>query len=49
MVQGDTITLHIHQAPGQNLQDLQRMVENLLNKRDQQKLARVRNSFLDQA
>ncbi|EHU2510201.1 phage tail tape measure protein [Acinetobacter baumannii] len=49
VVQGDTITLHIHQAPGQNLQDLQRMVENLLNKRDQQKLARVRNSFLDQA
>ncbi|HCM9740031.1 TPA: phage tail tape measure protein [Acinetobacter baumannii] len=49
VVQGDTITLHIHQAPGQNLLDLQRMVENLLNKRDQQKLARVRNSFLDQA
>lgn len=49
VVQGDTIALHIHQAPGQNLHDLQRMVENILNKRDQQKLARARNSFLDQA
>jgi hypothetical protein len=48
IVQGDTITIHLHAAPGQNLQQLQNMVESVLNKRDQQKQARIRSSFLDQ-
>ena len=47
-VQGDSITIQIHAAPGQNLQQLQNMIENVLNKRDQQKQARIRSSFFDQ-
>jgi hypothetical protein len=48
IVQGDTITIQIHAVPGQNLQQLQNMIENVLNKRDQQKQARARSSYLDQ-
>ncbi|ELO6156180.1 hypothetical protein QVL04_005181, partial [Escherichia coli] len=48
IVQGDTITIQIHAAPGQNLQQLQNMIESVLDRRDQQKQARVRSSFLDQ-
>lgn len=46
-VGGDTITLHIHTQPGQSIQELQRMFEQVLNKRDQQKQARIRSSFKD--
>lgn len=47
-IQGDTITIQITQAPGQNLQQLQAMLENMLNKREREKMARVRSSFKDQ-
>lgn len=46
-VQGDTITIQITAAPGQNLQQLQNMIEGVLNRRDQQKQARVRSSYMD--
>lgn len=48
VVEGDTITLQITQAPGQNLQQLQTMIENIFDRRDRQKLARIRSSFKDQ-
>ena len=47
IVQGDTITIQIHAAPGQNLRQLQNMIEGVLNRRDQQKQARVRSSYMD--
>ena len=46
-VQGDTITIQIHAAPGQTIQQLQNMIEGVLNRRDQQKQARVRSSYMD--
>lgn len=46
-IAGDTITMHIHAQPGQSIQELQRMFEQVLNKRDQQKQARIRSSFKD--
>ena len=48
VVQGDTISIQIHASPGQNIQQLQHMIESVLNKREQEKLARIRSSFLDQ-
>ncbi|MCA4802004.1 hypothetical protein, partial [Acinetobacter towneri] len=48
IVQGDTISIQIHASPGQNIQQLQHMIESVLNKREQEKLARIRSSFLDQ-
>ena len=47
MNQGDTITIKITAAPGQTLQQLQNMIEGVLNRRDQQKQARVRSSYMD--
>lgn len=47
IVQGDTITIQIHAAPGQTIQQLQNMIEGVLNRRDQQKQARVRSSYMD--
>lgn len=47
-IEGDTITIHYHAAPGQNIQQIQSMLENMLNKREREKMARVRNSFKDQ-
>lgn len=47
IVQGDTITIQITAAPGQTLQQLQNMIEGVLNRRDQQKQARVRSSYMD--
>ena len=46
-VQGDTITIQITAAPGQTIQQLQNMIEGVLNRRDQQKQARVRSSYMD--
>ena len=48
VVQGDTISIQIHASPGQNIQQLQHMIESVLNKREQEKLSRIRSSFLDQ-
>ena len=47
-IEGDTITIHYHAAPGQNIQQIQSMLENMLNKREREKMARVRSSFKDQ-
>lgn len=47
-IQGDTITININAAPGQNIQQLQSMLENMLNKREREKMSRVRSSFKDQ-
>lgn len=47
-VAGDTVTIQMHVAPGQNIQQIQSMLENMLNKREREKMARVRSSFKDQ-
>lgn len=47
-IQGDTITININAAPGQNIQQIQSMLENMLNKREREKMARVRSSYKDQ-
>lgn len=47
-IEGDTVTIHYHAAPGQNIQQIQSMLENMLNKREREKMARVRSSFQDQ-
>ncbi|MEG2267543.1 MAG: phage tail tape measure protein, partial [Acinetobacter sp.] len=47
-VAGDTVTIQVHAAPGQNIQQIQSMLENMLNKREREKMARVRSSFKDQ-
>lgn len=46
-VQGDTITMHIHAQAGQSAQQIAQVVEQMLNKRQSQKMARVRNSYQD--
>ncbi|ENU92509.1 phage tail tape measure protein, TP901 family, core region [Acinetobacter vivianii] len=47
-IEGDTITIHIPQVPGQSMQQLEAMLENMLNRREQQKFARARSQFRDQ-
>lgn len=47
VIQGDTITLHIHAQPGQTIQELKNMVESIFDKRSRQKQAQIRNSFSD--
>ncbi|MFW1997607.1 hypothetical protein ACG92W_01110 [Acinetobacter ursingii] len=42
------MTIQMHVAPGQNIQQIQSMLENMLNKREREKMARVRSSFKDQ-
>ena len=46
-VQGDTITMHIHAQPGQSVQQIAQVVEQMLNKRQSQKMARARDSYKD--
>ena len=46
-IAGDTITIHIHAQPGQSIQELQNMFEQVMKKRDQQKQARIRSSYKD--
>lgn len=46
-IQGDSIAIHIHAQQGQSIQQISQAVETILNRRDQTKLARARNSFLD--
>lgn len=47
-VEGDTITLHIHASPGQSINELQNMVQNIFDRREREKSARVRASYSDQ-
>ena len=46
-IQGDTITMHIHAQPGQSVQQIAQVVEQMLNKRQSQKMARARDSYKD--
>lgn len=48
IVEGDTITMHIHAGAGQIGQDLVQQIEQVLNRRDRDKAARIRSSYLDQ-
>lgn len=48
VIQGDTITMHIHAQQGQSAQQIAMMVEKVLKQRERQKLTRLRNSYQDQ-
>ncbi|MDH2017863.1 phage tail tape measure protein [Acinetobacter baumannii] len=47
-VEGDTYTIHIHAAPGQIVQDLERQIEKVFMRIQRDKLARVRTIMSDQ-
>lgn len=47
-VAGDTYTIHIHAAPGQIVQDLERQIEQVINRLQRDKLSRVRTIMADQ-
>lgn len=47
IIQGDTITMHIHAQPGQSVQQLAQVVANMLDQRQRQKMQRVRDSYHD--
>lgn len=47
-VSGDTYTIHIHAAPGQIVQDLERQIEQVVMRIQREKLARVRTIMSDQ-
>ncbi|MCC5811333.1 MAG: phage tail tape measure protein [Ectothiorhodospiraceae bacterium] len=44
---GDTITIHVHAAPGMSEAEIARQVERLLAKRDREKAARRRSALYD--
>lgn len=47
VVQGDTITMHIHAQPGQSVQQIAQVVANMLDQRQRQKMQRVRDRYQD--
>ncbi|HDV0601446.1 phage tail tape measure protein [Acinetobacter baumannii] len=47
-VAGDTYTIHIHAAPGQVVQDIERQIENVVMRLQRDKLARLRTYMADQ-
>lgn len=47
-IAGDTYTIHIHAAPGQIVQDLERQIEKVFMRIQRDKLARVRTIMSDQ-
>ncbi|MGR2827326.1 phage tail tape measure protein [Acinetobacter sp. 1124_18A] len=47
-VAGDTYTIHIHAAPGQLVQDLERQIEQVVMRLQRDKLSRVRTIMADQ-
>lgn len=47
IVQGDTITMHIHTQPGQSVQQIAQVVANMLDQRERQKMQRLRDSYHD--
>ncbi|MFW1893055.1 phage tail tape measure protein [Acinetobacter geminorum] len=47
-VAGDTYTIHIHAAPGQMVQDLERQIEQVITRLQRDKLSRVRTIMADQ-
>ncbi|MDQ8995179.1 phage tail tape measure protein [Acinetobacter soli] len=47
-VAGDTYTIHIHAAPGQVVQDLERQIEQVFMRIQRDKMARVRTIMADQ-
>ena len=47
VINGDTITMHIHAQPGQSVQQIAQMVGQMLDQRQRQKMQRVRDSYQD--
>lgn len=47
-VAGDTYTIHIHAAPGQIVQDIERQIEQVVTRLQRDKLSRVRTIMADQ-
>lgn len=47
-VAGDTYTIHIHAAPGQIVQDLERQIEQVIMRIQRDKLARARTIMADE-
>ncbi|MDR2325104.1 MAG: phage tail tape measure protein [Acidovorax sp.] len=47
IVQGDTITIQIHAAPGMDALAIGRAVEDVLRRREQEKAARMQSAFVD--
>lgn len=47
IIQGDTIHIHIHTAPGMNADDVARQVQRLLDERDRKKAVRIRSALHD--
>lgn len=47
-VAGDTYTIHIHAAPGQIVQNLERQIEQVVMRIQRDKLARLRTAMADQ-
>ena len=47
IIQGDTITMHIHAQPRQSVQQIAQVVANMLDQRQRQKMQRVRDSYHD--
>lgn len=47
-IAGDTYTIHIHAAPGQIVQDIERQIEQVVMRIQRDKLARVRTIMADQ-
>ena len=47
IIQGDTITIQVHAAPGMDMQALAHEVQRQLDQRDRAKAARLQNSFSD--
>ncbi|MFT0694135.1 phage tail tape measure protein [Acinetobacter bereziniae] len=48
IVQGDTFTINFNVAPGQDIRQIQSMIENLLDRRDREKAGRIRSNYRDQ-
>ena len=47
IIQGDTITIQVHAAPGMDMQELAREVQRQLDQRDRAKAARLQASYTD--
>lgn len=48
IIQGDTFTINFDVAPGQDIRQIQTMLENILDRRDREKASRLRSNYRDQ-
>ena len=48
IIQGDTFTINFDVAPGQDIRQIQTMLENILDRRDREKASRIRSNYRDQ-